>query len=414
MSDLEEKIREIDKELDQILGAKYGKDVRQSIHDSIAKCYDEATGKIQQELIDSITTNATNAAASAKTATDKASAASTSATSAAASAKTATDKASSASTSAANAEKYAKGDTDSALYYYNQCKSISQSLSGALKPKGTVAYSKLPSISTVAAGDMYNISDEFITNNLFKEGAGRRIPAGSNIYKTADSMWDVLAGSPVTGVKGAKESAYRQGNVEITAENIGALKVGGDVKDTTVTYTSNDSTTAPDATPPALLATGEKLSSLMNKISTLAKNIRWLLGKMGSTDISAIGDGTITGALSTLNSNLTFEYTYVPPNRQELGTIYNLLLIKVGRIVTANITFIPSTDISYSSDQAPLFVLPEGYRPYISHSANAPNVSGLSPLVLMIRENGNIYMQNISGPIKSGMYTTFQACWICA
>ena len=366
MNDINEKINNIEEELAQILEARYGKDVRQSIHNSIAKCYDEATGKIQQELIDSITTNAANAAASAKTATDKASAASTSATSAAAgaktatdkasaastsatsaaasaktatdkasaastsatsaaesaktatdkassastsatnaaaSAKTATDKASSASTSAANAEKYAKGDTDSALYYYNQCKSISQSLSGALKPKGTVAYSKLPSISTVAAGDMYNISDEFITNNLFKEGAGRRIPAGSNIYKTADSMWDVLAGSPVTGVKGAKESVYRQGNIEITAENIGALKVGGDAKDTTVTYTSNDSTTAPDATPPVVMTSGEKLSALLGKISTFGKNVRWLLSKMGSTDISTIGDGTVTGAISTLNSN---------------------------------------------------------------------------------------------------------------
>ena len=149
-------------------------------------------------------------------------------------------------------------------------------------------------------------------------------------------MWDVLAGSPVTGVKGAKESAYRQGNVEITAENIGALKVGGDVKDTTVTYTSNDSTTAPDATPPALLATGEKLSSLMNKISTLAKNIRWLLGKMGSTDISAIGDGTITGALSTLNSN--FKWLTNVPNAKRFNAVVTASLSNISYcIVEVNI-----------------------------------------------------------------------------
>ncbi len=282
MSDLEEKIREIDKELDQILGAKYGKDVRQSIHDSIAKCYDEATGKIQQELIDSITENANKAT----TAADKSE-----------------SEAARASSQAAVAEGYAIGDTDSAKYYFNQVKDISQSLSGTLKPRGTVAYAQLPDLESADAGDMYNIEDEFVTTDLFKEGAGKTVPAGSNVYKTADSMWDILAGSPVTGVKGAKESTYRQGNVNITVENIGALAVDGDAKDTIVTYTSNDSTTAPDATPPALFATGEKLSSTMNKISTLAKNIRWLLGKMGSTDISAIGDGTITGALSTLNSN---------------------------------------------------------------------------------------------------------------
>lgn len=283
MSDINEKINNIEEELAQILEARYGKDVRQSIHDSIAKCYDEATGKIQQELIDSITENANKAT----TAADKSE-----------------SEAARASSQAAAAEEYAIGDTDSAKYYFNQVKDISQSLSGTLKPRGTVAYAELPAIESADAGDMYNIEDEFVTTDLFKEGEGKTVPAGSNVYKTADSMWDVLAGSPVTGVKGAKESTYKQGNVNITAEHIGALATDGDAGDTTVAYTSNDSTAAPDATPPALLTTGEKLSSLFGKISTLAKNIRWLLGKMGSTDISAIGDGTITGALSTLNSKI--------------------------------------------------------------------------------------------------------------
>lgn len=282
MSDLEEKIREIDKELDQILGAKYGKDVRQSIHDSIAKCYDEATGKIQKLLIDSITENANKAT----TAADKSE-----------------SEAARASSQAAAAERYAIGDTDSAKYYFNQVKDISQSLSGTLKPRGTIAYAQLPDLDSAYAGDMYNIEDEFVTSDLFKEGSGKRVPAGSNVYKTADSMWDVLAGSPVTGVKGAKEATYRQGNVNITAENIGALAADGDAGDTTVTYTSNDSTTAQDATPPAVMTSGEKLSSLFSKLSTFGKNVRWLLSRMGSTDISTIGDGTVTGAISALNSN---------------------------------------------------------------------------------------------------------------
>lgn len=141
----------------------------------------------------------------------------------------------------------------------------------------------------------------------------------------------------VTGVKGSAESTYRTGQVDITKGNIGLgnvdntadadktvkkatsaeqdgsgnviantyLKKTGDAKDVTVTYTSNDSTTAPDATPPAVMATGEKLSALLGKLSTFGKNVRWLLSKMGSTDISAIGDGTVTGAISTLNSNVT-------------------------------------------------------------------------------------------------------------
>ena len=41
------------------------------------------------------------------------------------------------------------------------------------------------------------------------------------------------------------------------------------------------------------------------KISQMFKNIRYLLSKLGSTDISSIGDGSVTGALSSLNNNLT-------------------------------------------------------------------------------------------------------------
>ena len=68
------------------------------------------------------------------------------------------------------------------------------------------------------------------------------------------------------------------------------------------TFKSNDSTTG-DSTPPSLLASGETHASIFSKVSTIFKNVRWLLSKMGTTDISSIGNGTVTGALSTLNSN---------------------------------------------------------------------------------------------------------------
>ena len=41
------------------------------------------------------------------------------------------------------------------------------------------------------------------------------------------------------------------------------------------------------------------------KISQMFKNIRYLLGKLGSTDISSIGDGSVTGALNLLKNDLT-------------------------------------------------------------------------------------------------------------
>ena len=75
-----------------------------------------------------------------------------------------------------------------------------------------------------------------------------------------------------------------------------------DTKNCTTTFESGDSSTG-DSTAPAVITSGETHKSLFNKLSTAVKNVRWLLSKMGTTDISAIGNGTVTGALSTLNSN---------------------------------------------------------------------------------------------------------------
>lgn len=243
--------------------------------------------------------SASSAATSMSTANTKASEAAQSATSAGNSASTATSKAASASTSASNA---ATSEAN-AKKYYEQAKAISESFSGALRPMGTVTFANLPAVSSASAGDMYNISDEFVTTSDFVEGAGITEPAGSNVYKTVAGKWDVLAGSPVTGVKGANETNFRRGNVNITCENIGALSTDGDSQSNTVTFTSNDSLTG-DSTAPALLTSGETHASIFGKVSTIFKNVRWLLSKIGTTDISALGDGTVTGALSTLNSNI--------------------------------------------------------------------------------------------------------------
>ena len=130
-------------------------------------------------------------------------------------------KANEASNSASNAKEYAIGSTNSSKYYYEQAKQISESFSGALKPMGTITYSALTQLTQISSGDMYNISDQFTTTDQFKEGAGNIIPAGSNVYRTSDNKWDVLAGTPVTGIKGENETTYRRGNVNITRTNLG-------------------------------------------------------------------------------------------------------------------------------------------------------------------------------------------------
>ena len=279
--------------------------------------------------------SASSAATSESTASTKASEAASSATSAGNSASTATSKAAAASTSASNA---ATSEAN-AKKYYEQAKAISESFSGALRPMGTVTFANLPSVGSASAGDMYNISDEFVTTSDFVEGAGITEPAGSNVYKTGAGKWDVLSGSPVTGVKGENEKNFRRGNVNITCENIGALATDGDSQDNTVTFTSNDSLTG-DSTAPALLTSGETHASIFSKVSTIFKNVRWLLSKMGTTDISTLGDGTVTGALSTLNSNIYKQIISTALNFSSNMQIYenNLLMDKGEIIVSINPT----------------------------------------------------------------------------
>lgn len=84
-----------------------------------------------------------------------------------------------------------------------------------------------------------------------------------------------------------------------------SLESDGDSVNNTVTFTSGDSISPNAWTDVALLKSGEKHSTIFNKVSTMFKNIRYLYKMLGNTDISAIGDGTATGAISELNTNLS-------------------------------------------------------------------------------------------------------------
>lgn len=215
----------------------------------------------------------TSASQSAATATSEAASASQSASTAIDKATIATQKATeiigkaeSAADSATKAQSYAVGgtgsregeDSDNAKYYYQQAKDVSEGLKGGLQPHGTVSFADLPALADVSTGWMFNISDEFTTTDDFKEGAGNVIPAGANIYKTSDEKLDVLAGTPVTGIKGANEDSFRRGNVVLTAENVGAVSTGGDTAENTTAFTA--------ASVRENLKSGESHATLFGKI----------------------------------------------------------------------------------------------------------------------------------------------------
>lgn len=104
--------------------------------------------------------------------------------------------------SANKAQSYAVGGTgtrtdedyDNAHYYYNLTKNIVIGLDTGFIPMGTVSFSELTSVEK-ATGYVYNIKDDFITNNSFAEGEGRNYTAGTNVYVRSDGMFDCFGGA---------------------------------------------------------------------------------------------------------------------------------------------------------------------------------------------------------------------------
>lgn len=222
----------IQEDLQKILSSRYGKDVRQSIHDAISDINDEGIGSRNiannakeiannaVEVSNTATSTANNAKevaitsrnsaqASANTAAQQATAASESANEANTSATLATNKANEANTSATLAANKANeavslaaiaaqkateatNSADKAEEWYDKTKNVSDSISGGFRPHGVIEFADLPVVTEVQAGDSYNISDAFITTSDFKGGAGKSISAGANVYMTVDSKWDIL------------------------------------------------------------------------------------------------------------------------------------------------------------------------------------------------------------------------------
>lgn len=88
--------------------------------------------------------------------------------------------------------------------------------------QGSVTLNELKQVAKVT-GFVYNIKEDFTTDATFAEGSGIPYGAGTNVYFNADGKWDCLSGTSVFGIKGDKESAYRKGKVNLTAQNIGAI-----------------------------------------------------------------------------------------------------------------------------------------------------------------------------------------------
>lgn len=75
-----------------------------------------------------------------------------------------------------------------------------------------------------------------------------------------------------------------------------------------VEFVSGDTTLTPASTSEvSLLTSSDSWSSRLNKISLMFRNIRYLINKLGNTDLTGIGDGTVTGAINALKPVILYK-----------------------------------------------------------------------------------------------------------
>ena len=176
-------------------------------HEQAAAASAEAAAESESNAADSASAAATsesNAADSASAAATSESNAADSASAAATSESNAADSEEAAATSKSDAEAYAIGKRDGVDVpstdptYNNNAKHYSevaqQAAAGGILPQGTTTFEQLPALADSRVGAMWNISNAFTTTADFREGAGKKYGAGSNVYKTSDGKWDVMAG----------------------------------------------------------------------------------------------------------------------------------------------------------------------------------------------------------------------------
>lgn len=160
----------------------------------------EAAAKESEDKSKISETNAANSEAAAKESETNAD---ISETNAANSASAAAASEANAATSEANAKKYEADAKDS----LEIVKSVVNGLNSGFIPVGTISFSELATAEK-ATGFTYNISDDFVTDDSFVEGAGKAYTAGTNVYYTIGGYWDCFGGTALPTATVAEVREY--------------------------------------------------------------------------------------------------------------------------------------------------------------------------------------------------------------
>lgn len=160
-----------------------------------------------------------------------------------------------------------------------------------------------------------------------------------------------------------------------------------------------------------MLSTLDEINAATSKgFITDALATRALAQKIGTTDISSIGDGTCTGAISSLNANNIISSSKVSIT---LGSISNNInyLDKVNNIVICNIGLVLPSDTETTLYQNSVIgSIPDGYSPknvvYISMKTRQN-----SWVIIGFSNDGNIFIQRFDS-LGEQRLININASWV--
>lgn len=200
----------------------------------------------------------------------------------------------------------------------------------------------------------------------------------------------------------------------------GKLSTDGNASQVTVDFTSGDladSDVTKDTgyTSVATVGSGETATSLLTKISNVIKNVRWIYKFLGTSDISSVGNGTVTNAVTTLKSNvvslndaITNVSTGTITTSISYLTVEHGYIRKIGKVVS--ISCIISTSAQMNAwTQAGL--IPNGFRP--AHPVNTVGVIGSTSDAVRV-QIGASGIINFGSAMAANTSIHFAACYVCA
>lgn len=181
----------------------------------------------------------------------------------------------------------------------------------------------------------------------------------------------------------------------------------GDSKDNTVTFNSGDAINPTGWADVGLVESGEEHKSLWRKVSLFAKNMRYLWKLYGAHDISKLGDGTLTGAISKLNTDFLKgnEVKFYRPPEPAANSIYLgfsqwvFTVTKCGRIVTVATNL--AGHMKASMDNHVLLTLPAEYAPCDEYKIFSHATQDGHLILVGIYNNGHVRFNNMGKEINS-------------